>query len=107
MFPRRRRPDVRGELARVTGLSRAEAGRGNRALVDEGFAADAGARAGTVEVWYSRLRQTLPRDMSSSCWQPPALVARLSFSLSLLISAAAQSFDCARAQTRVEKMVCG
>jgi hypothetical protein len=29
---------VRGELARVTGLSRADAGRGNRALVDEGFA---------------------------------------------------------------------
>ena len=29
---------VRGELARVTGLSRAEAGRGNRALVAEGFA---------------------------------------------------------------------
>ena len=29
---------VRGELARVTGLSRAEAGRGNRALVSEGFA---------------------------------------------------------------------
>jgi hypothetical protein len=30
---------VRGELARVTGLSRAEAGRGNRALVAEGCAA--------------------------------------------------------------------
>jgi hypothetical protein len=30
---------VRGELARVTGLSRPEAGRGNRALVAEGFAA--------------------------------------------------------------------
>ena len=29
---------VRGELARVTGLSRHEAGRGNRALVAEGFA---------------------------------------------------------------------
>ena len=29
---------VRGELARVTGLSRTEAGRGNRALVAEGFA---------------------------------------------------------------------
>jgi len=29
---------VRGELARVTGLSRAEAGRGNRALVGEGYA---------------------------------------------------------------------
>ena len=29
---------VRGELARVTGLSRPDAGRGNRALVDEGFA---------------------------------------------------------------------
>ncbi len=29
---------VPGELARVTGLSRPEAGRGNRALVDEGFA---------------------------------------------------------------------
>ena len=27
-----------GELARVTGLSRPEAGRGNRALVAEGFA---------------------------------------------------------------------
>lgn len=30
---------LRGELARVTGLTRAEAGRGNRALVAEGFAA--------------------------------------------------------------------
>jgi len=30
---------VRGELARVTGLSRPEAGRGNRALVGEGYAA--------------------------------------------------------------------
>ena len=29
---------VRGELARVTGLSRSDAGRGNRALVSEGFA---------------------------------------------------------------------
>jgi hypothetical protein len=29
---------VRGELARVTGLSRADAGRGNRALVAEGCA---------------------------------------------------------------------
>jgi hypothetical protein len=29
---------TRGELARVTGLSRPDAGRGNRALVDEGFA---------------------------------------------------------------------
>jgi hypothetical protein len=29
---------IRGELARVTGLSRAEAGRGNRALVAEGYA---------------------------------------------------------------------
>jgi len=27
-----------GELARVTGLSRPEAGRGNRALVEEGYA---------------------------------------------------------------------
>lgn len=30
---------IRGELARVTGLSRQEAGRGNRALVAEGYAA--------------------------------------------------------------------
>jgi hypothetical protein len=29
---------ARGELARVTGLSRVEAGRGNRALVAEGYA---------------------------------------------------------------------
>jgi hypothetical protein len=29
---------VRGELARVTGLSRTEAGRGNRALVTDGVA---------------------------------------------------------------------
>lgn len=33
---------VRGELARVTGLSRQEAGRGNRALVAEGYATMAG-----------------------------------------------------------------
>ena len=35
---------VPGELARVTGLSRPEAGLGNRALVAEGFAADARQR---------------------------------------------------------------
>jgi hypothetical protein len=29
---------IRGELARVTGLSRPDAGLGNRALVAEGFA---------------------------------------------------------------------
>ena len=29
---------IPGELARVTGLPRAEAGRGNRALVKEGYA---------------------------------------------------------------------
>ena len=29
---------IPGELARVTGLSRSEAGRGNRALVEEGYA---------------------------------------------------------------------
>ena len=29
---------IPGELARVTGLSRVEAGRGNQALVKEGFA---------------------------------------------------------------------
>ena len=29
---------IRGELARVTGLSRADAGLGNRALVSEGYA---------------------------------------------------------------------
>jgi hypothetical protein len=29
---------IRGELARVAGLSRVEAGRGNRALVAEGYA---------------------------------------------------------------------
>jgi DNA-binding IclR family transcriptional regulator len=29
---------IPGELARVTGLSRPEAGRGNRALVADGFA---------------------------------------------------------------------
>ena len=34
----RRGPDVPGELARVTGLSRPEAGLGNRALVREGYA---------------------------------------------------------------------
>ena len=33
---------VRGELARVTGLSRPEAGRGNQALVAEGYAHVAG-----------------------------------------------------------------
>jgi hypothetical protein len=33
----------RGELARVSGLSRPEAGRGNRALVAEGYATTAGA----------------------------------------------------------------
>ncbi len=31
---------IPGELARVTGLSRPEAGRGNRALVAEGYAAN-------------------------------------------------------------------
>ena len=33
---------IPGELARVTGLSRPEAGRGNRALVAEGFATTSG-----------------------------------------------------------------
>jgi hypothetical protein len=42
---------VRGELARVTGLSRPDAGRGNRALVAEGYARIEGAgvyRLGTI-----------------------------------------------------------
>jgi hypothetical protein len=38
---------VRGELARVTGLSRSEAGRGNRALVAEGYA----TQPSTGEYW--------------------------------------------------------
>ena len=50
-----------GELARVTGLSRVEAGRGNRALVQEGFALMTGP--GTY-----RLRAALPpeRDREDS-----------------------------------------
>jgi hypothetical protein len=41
---------VRGELARVTGLSRPDAGRGNRALVAEGYA----TMAAVGEYWLSR-----------------------------------------------------
>ena len=38
MLPHHAGLTIPGELARVTGLSRPEAGRGNRALVKEGFA---------------------------------------------------------------------
>jgi hypothetical protein len=41
---------ARGELARVTGLSRPEAGRGNRALVAEGYA----TMPSTGEYWLNR-----------------------------------------------------
>jgi hypothetical protein len=50
---------IPGELARVTGLSRAEAGRGNRALVAEGFAAM------LAPGWY-QLAATAPASRSMS-----------------------------------------
>jgi hypothetical protein len=52
---------VRGELAKVTGLSRTEAGRGNRALVAEGFAT-------MEELGSYRLRAT-----GSGLQEPPTL----------------------------------
>ena len=48
---------VRGELARVTGLSRADAGRGNQALVNEGVATM--TRDGRVPDGRARRRMTL------------------------------------------------
>jgi hypothetical protein len=49
---------VRGELARVTGLSRAEAGRGNRALVAEGYAT-------MLSTGVYRLNSSAPRNSSA------------------------------------------
>lgn len=42
---------IRGELARVTGLSRPEAGRGNRALVAEGYATSPAAGVYRLVRW--------------------------------------------------------
>ncbi len=54
---------VRGELARVTGLSRADAGRGNRALVAEGTA----RMAGVGEYW---LLSQIPSSKSQAPTTP-------------------------------------
>jgi hypothetical protein len=54
---------MRGELARVTGLSRPEAGRGNRALVAEGFAAMVGTGV-------YRLNEPRREEPASSHLQP-------------------------------------
>jgi hypothetical protein len=48
---------VRGELARVTGLSRPDAGLGNRALVEEGFAVRLGEGVYRLADWEERLRR--------------------------------------------------
>jgi len=55
---------MRGELARVTGLSRPEAGRGNRALVAEGYA----KMAAVGEYWL------MERDQQSLIHSPESLV---------------------------------
>src|ERR1700751_2063478 len=55
---------VPGELARVTGLTRPEAGLGNRALVEEGYAvkgAHGTYRLAALEVTRSRMRSNLRR----------------------------------------------
>ena len=52
---------IPGELARVTGLSRPEAGRGNRALVAEGYATM--PRPGFYELSASPVLMALP-DLS-------------------------------------------
>jgi hypothetical protein len=56
---------VPGELARVTGLTRPEAGLGNKALVEEGYAvkvAHGTYRLAALEVTRSRMRPHLLRD---------------------------------------------
>ena len=56
---------VPGELARVTGLTRPEAGLGNRALVEEGYAvkvAHGTYRLAALEVTRSRMRSNLRRE---------------------------------------------
>ena len=57
---------VRGELARVTGLSRAEAGRGNRALVAEGFATMDGRGTYELQTLASRLRESPEPSLTGS-----------------------------------------
>ena len=56
---------VRGELARVTGLSRVEAGRGNRALVAEGYAT-------MLSTGVYRLTSSAPRNSSAPAASSPA-----------------------------------
>jgi hypothetical protein len=56
---------VPGELARVTGLTRPEAGLGNKSLVEEGYAvkvAHGTYRLAALEVIHSRMRPNLLRD---------------------------------------------
>lgn len=67
---------IRGELARVTGLSRPEAGRGNRALVAEGFATMSGP--GTYRltgISTPRLRGLLPEGARETCRPDPTHAA--------------------------------
>jgi hypothetical protein len=59
---------IRGELARVTGLSRADAGLGNRALVAEGFA--------TMEGTGVYRLSALPRSRSGAALRPKARASR-------------------------------
>jgi hypothetical protein len=51
---------VRGELARVTGLSRPDAGLGNRALVKEGYAVMMEPGTYLLAGFRAKLRSTLP-----------------------------------------------
>ena len=51
---------IPGEMARVTGLSRSEAGRGNRALVAEGYATM------LAPGWYQLVPPTITDDASVS-----------------------------------------
>ncbi|MEO7192733.1 MAG: hypothetical protein ABI051_16920 [Vicinamibacterales bacterium] len=57
---------VRGELARVTGLSRSDAGRGNRVLVDEGYAT-------MLETGIYQLKRIEPPDVSHDNGAPCVL----------------------------------
>jgi hypothetical protein len=63
----------------------------------------AGAGMVPTEVWYPRVALTSP-------WKGLAMWVRLALAAAfcgIADSAVAQSFDCAKAQTRVEKMICG
>ena len=93
---------IPGELARVTGLSRPEAGPRQPRARQGRLRDDARAGLVSIEVWYPRIVLTPPGRVLP-CGVRFVLAAAF---CAVANVAAAQSFDCAKAQTRVEKMVC-